>query len=332
MITYPADIPSVSAAQLSWSRQFSFERAPLNVTFGEQSVELEVAPSDGQNGGKPQKWVRVDFGDAVIFLGIDLETLSKCLQADYAEGADDLLLLVLHALSQPILDQLPHQYCEMIWREPNEVSADCEIAIRWTANTSSGQIALRFDMAASQAIATKLEALFQPYYEMQAFVPASVDVGSVWMDQDQLLDLEVGDLVVIGEGNAPRNFRVVIADKYEAPVKLKNGEVHLLTNPGLITTNSQEAAAMAKDNTAEKGTGSLVNQEDLQQMPVRLDFGLGEIEIPANALGEIGKGHVFDLGLEPTTTVKIRLGGRIIGLGEIISLNGSHGVRITKRC
>lgn len=332
MITYPADIPAVSAAQLSWSRQFSFERAPFTVIFGEHAVELEIAPSDGGGARDDQKWVRVSFGDAVVFLGIGREALSKCLQADYVEGADDVLLLVLHALSQPLLEKIPHEFCDMAWREPSPKEANCEIAVRWRAGASTGAIAIRFDMAQSPAVARKLEALFHPFYQMQAYVPAFVDIGSVWLDRDQLLDLEVGDLIVVGDGNAPRNFRIVIADKYEAPVRLKKGEVHLLKNPGLILSNHQEAANMANESIPESDDAGLITETELREMPVRLDFGLGEIEIPANALGDIGKGHVFDLGLDPATTVKIRLGGRIIALGEIISLNGSHGVRITKRC
>ena len=68
----------------------------------------------------------------------------------------------------------------------------------------------------------------------------------------------------------------------------------------------------------------------LDQLPVRLMFELGRLELTLAELETLGPGHVFALGRDEHQPVDILANGKRIGLGEIIAVGDAIGVRVTR--
>ncbi len=64
-------------------------------------------------------------------------------------------------------------------------------------------------------------------------------------------------------------------------------------------------------------------------IPVKIVFDVGRIELPLSELEGIGEGHVFALDRPKPDAVEIVAQGRIIGRGEIITMDGLAAVRVT---
>lgn len=73
----------------------------------------------------------------------------------------------------------------------------------------------------------------------------------------------------------------------------------------------------------------LLQDAELDELPVRLVFEAGRIEVPVGELSVIGPGHVFEIpgraGL-----VDIVSGGRRIGQGELVQVGDAAGVRVLR--
>jgi type III secretion protein Q len=69
---------------------------------------------------------------------------------------------------------------------------------------------------------------------------------------------------------------------------------------------------------------------DLDELPVRLSFELGRLELLLAEVAVLGPGHVFELGREEAQPVDILANGRRIGWGRIVTVAGSIGVQIVR--
>jgi type III secretion protein Q len=69
---------------------------------------------------------------------------------------------------------------------------------------------------------------------------------------------------------------------------------------------------------------------ELDDLPVRLAFELGRLELPLAEITTLGVGHVFELGRDTTQPVDILANGRRIGCGRIVDIAGSLGVQIVR--
>lgn len=67
---------------------------------------------------------------------------------------------------------------------------------------------------------------------------------------------------------------------------------------------------------------------DVEQLPVNLLFVAGELQVPLSELRKHGPGYVYNLDGRLAGQVQIRANGQLIGVGELVELNGRAGVRI----
>ncbi|MDQ0456387.1 type III secretion system cytoplasmic ring protein SctQ [Rhizobium paknamense] len=67
----------------------------------------------------------------------------------------------------------------------------------------------------------------------------------------------------------------------------------------------------------------------LSDIPIRLVFEAGRLELPLRDLESLGEGHVFPLERPLTDAVDIVANGHVIGRGEMIMVDGLSAVRVT---
>ena len=65
-------------------------------------------------------------------------------------------------------------------------------------------------------------------------------------------------------------------------------------------------------------------------VPIRLVFELGRVEIDLGKLQALGPGHVFELDRSIGEAVEVFAGGRRIGLGEVVKIDRQVGVRMVR--
>lgn len=94
--------------------------------------------------------------------------------------------------------------------------------------------------------------------------------------------------------------------------------------------NEAEPSGPNESEQPEASGEPLLASEAIDNVPIRLDFDLGEVELTVGELRTLVAGHCFDLAKIPAKAVRIRLNGRRVGVGEIVEIDGRLGVRITE--
>ena len=69
---------------------------------------------------------------------------------------------------------------------------------------------------------------------------------------------------------------------------------------------------------------------DLDDVPVTLTFEVGRLSVQLGQLRRYGPGSVVELGRSRQELVEIAAGGRPIGQGELVEIEGAVGVRIVR--
>ena len=147
-------------------------------------------------------------------------------------------------------------------------------------------------------------------------VPVRFCAGWTELPLSSLRDLERRDVVMLDESwvGSELDRIVVLFGKLGALASVEGRHITILEEPGEIMEELDEQGV---DDTA--GFGDL---------PVRLQFDLGERQLTLSELMVIGPGHVFDLGRELRRAVIIRANGKVIGEGELVDVDGQIGVAV----
>jgi type III secretion protein Q len=74
----------------------------------------------------------------------------------------------------------------------------------------------------------------------------------------------------------------------------------------------------------------IVPAASVEELPLRIVFDFGDLELTLAELKALVPGQVIDLAREPGSAVRMTVNGRRIGAGEIVEIDGRLGVRITE--
>ncbi len=90
-------------------------------------------------------------------------------------------------------------------------------------------------------------------------------------------------------------------------------------DPGPAPERQNEALARPDEEDAS-----------FDELPIKLVFELGRVEISLGLLQELGPGHVFELDRPVGEAVEVFAGGRRVGQGEIVNIDEQVGVRMVR--
>lgn len=149
-------------------------------------------------------------------------------------------------------------------------------------------------------------------------VPGQARLGDVMLGQRVLTSLRPGDVLLAGaEGLDRAAARLVLPGQFGADMAKVDTDWMLTEAPGTMDQQGTEKAEDASD-------------ADLDDIPVKLSFDLGQVEVPMGQLREMGAGTIIDLGRPVGEVVGISANGQRIGRGELVDIDGTLGVRITR--
>lgn len=76
-------------------------------------------------------------------------------------------------------------------------------------------------------------------------------------------------------------------------------------------------------------TGDPIGMANLMDVPVRVTVEVGRAKIPLSELVELGPGSLVVLDREAHVPADILVNGKIVACGEVVTIDGSYGVRVT---
>ena len=73
-----------------------------------------------------------------------------------------------------------------------------------------------------------------------------------------------------------------------------------------------------------------VTQRDIQGLPVKLTFDIGQQELTIGDLGRLGPGYTFELNRDITAPVTMKANGKLFAECELVNVNNQLGARIVR--
>jgi len=93
-----------------------------------------------------------------------------------------------------------------------------------------------------------------------------------------------------------------------------------IDTPSLEESSSLETAPVANDEASA--------QEVVENMQTYLSVELGKVSLSLLSLADIKRGYVLELAQKPGDPVDLVVGGKAIGRGELVNVEGELGVRV----
>lgn len=100
----------------------------------------------------------------------------------------------------------------------------------------------------------------------------------------------------------------------------------------LIDAATEAVSVQSRDLDELTGgarTGEPLGMANLMDVPVCVTVEVGRTRVPLSELMEVGPGSLLPLDRESHEPVDVLVNGKVVARGEVVTLNGAFGVRIT---
>jgi type III secretion protein Q len=167
---------------------------------------------------------------------------------------------------------------------------------------------------------------------------AAVRLGQRRMALRQVLDLERGDVVLVGMSNqlavgapvrwVPRGAGVAFVATLGAhQLTLVRSVAHPVERPAKAFVKEKLMSA----TTSDSGLSPEQQAEQLDRVPVNLAFDVGEMSISVGELKRLGPGYVLSLDAPlDQSVVTIKANGADFARGELVAVGDALGVRLVE--
>jgi type III secretion protein Q len=252
-----------------------------------------------------------------------LETLDPA-----APGAvPDVACLLLELYLEPLLTRLETYFPSLEVRlSPADDATPCAafaIGLAVRHGTMAETLRLDLDLAAGRSVAAVLAHL-PDWRGVMPDLPIRLHLRALTADVSlvELRATRPGD-VVLADALPDGEILVVAGECFAWRARRDGPRLQIVTprlRPRVIGLERWAMNDAIEPNDAA----------DLDELPVRLSFELGRLELPLAEVAVLGPGHVFELAREETQPVDILANGRRIGRGRIVTVAGSIGVQVLR--
>ncbi|WP_430778441.1 type III secretion system cytoplasmic ring protein SctQ [Allorhizobium undicola] len=206
--------------------------------------------------------------------------------------------------------------------EGDAASVNFALELAW--NGLNIPLALQLDAESHAAILRWASLL--PRRRLTAInVPVSIRRAHCTLTLAELRALRIGEGIVLGLRQAEQAVAVT-ADRYAALCRI-GPEGAVLDGPLLGAPTGMKRHFMMEEQSDDTDKGQALTA--VSDIPIRLVFEAGRLDMPLAELERIGEGHVFPLDRPLSDAVDILANGRRIGRGEIVTVDGLTAVRVT---
>ncbi len=161
----------------------------------------------------------------------------------------------------------------------------------------------------------------------EVVLDATLRLGTTGLTLGVLRSLGIDDVVLMetrrGHGRAGT---LVVAGHLLAPAGWSGRGWTLEAAPAAAHTNRKEWLGMTELSAHDAGDEA--SHED--DIPVTVCFDLGRLEMTLGELRRLGPGAVLELPGTADAAVSLTVGGRCVGVGELVEVAGHSGVRVLR--
>jgi type III secretion protein Q len=242
-------------------------------------------------------------------------------------AAPDAVGLLVELALEPILTRLEAGFPSLSVRlrpavaEPAGEAFAVGLAVRQGGVTNT--LRLDLDFAAGQLVAAALAHLpDRPDAMRDLPVRLHLRVLSADATLGELRAAREGD-VVLADALPDGHILVVAGERFAWRARLDGSRLQIVTSRLRPQVVGLERWVMGNEIDADDAAGP-------EEIPVRLSFELGRLELPFAEVAVLGPGHVFELARDDAQPVDILANGRRIGRGRIVTVGGTIGVQIVR--
>lgn len=163
--------------------------------------------------------------------------------------------------------------------------------------------------------------------EIELPVPLSIRIGAVTCSVGELAAVSPGDVVMADHRcHRAQTAVAVLAEYLAAPVEVTAAGAQLAALPVRVQGSIWEWTM----ESAGDGSRADLEKTDLDDIPVKLLFELGRVELSLAEVRQLAPGAVIPLSRLVEESVDISANGRRIGRGSLVRIGDNLGVRITR--
>lgn len=332
---FPPIRPSEIAATNLWCRKRSALR------FETESLALSITPAsrDLFSGNEARRFIRLGVGDRAASMCVPLSLIVKALQSyglppGHMPRDHIVLLLLEHRFAGAIeaLERrlnLPIVFRDLSFKNNLDgeqlamLDAKCEL---WGEEYGI-ELSLPTDLALSlgrlldASVGRRKNGLDVPIAVASRIAVTELALGA-------FMSIRLGDVILADATAGANKAFIVVGERLMATGRWQDSAVTLLERPRKIPSGYGGVWSMS-DMGNFRGEAEAVDAE-LDDIQIRVVFELGRKELSLGELRSLAPGYVFDLGRDQRAAVDIYAGTQRVGLGEIIQINDTLGVRVTR--
>jgi type III secretion protein Q len=159
-------------------------------------------------------------------------------------------------------------------------------------------------------------------------IGVSLRVAAATLTIEEVVELSPGDVVLADEACSANGTAVAVIGRYfVAPVELTS-EWARITARVARGHNSPWEWSMDDANDSFAGTNSQVS--DLDDLPIRIVFELGRVELTLGEIQALAPGALLQLARPLEEALDIVANGKRIGRGTLVKIGDSVGVRVAR--
>jgi type III secretion protein Q len=159
-------------------------------------------------------------------------------------------------------------------------------------------------------------------------VPVCVRAAAATFAVGEIATLSPGDVMMADQSCQPKRTAVaVIGEHLVAPVDLTVAGAQIAARPIRARGSSWE---WSMENGGDRSPADVLQRNDLDDIPVKLLFELGRIELSLAEIRQLAPGALLALQRPLDDSVDILANGRRIGRGNLVQIGDSLGIRITR--
>ena len=330
----PQVLPQLGRAEARSARQRSAPRVALDLPGIGGRLAVDTA-GIGRCGPSPMR-VALTWGGRRLMVRCARDLLVRALGAlgsepDIDRLAPDVAGLLLEASLLPVLqmaEDATREDIRLVSAEP-ETEPVPEAGLRLRIDDGQRQWGLLV-ASVEQDRDTIADLLSRwplaPWPAEKLPFPAALRLGTTPLTVASLRSLRPDDAVLLSSERHEGGM-LVVAEAWLAEAR-RNGQQWQLDTALRPARSRQD-----REWTMHDGGDGMQDDDaigDPDDLPVRLAFDVGRLDVSLGELRRLDAGSVLELNGSPEELVRISANGRLIGQGALVDVNGAVGVRIVR--
>lgn len=262
-----------------------------------------------------------------------LETLISSYSVDLEQISESSLLLLLEHRLSAILSTIERGMNGVILfekLEPGRLAMDGGVWVEVSCRIGRDEhsLALALPLSLARSLGGWLQRLPQRAGSPAVTVALAIRAGFAVLSLSDIRSLRLHDVVLVHSPLGGNEMLAVAGERYGARVESAVGKSVLVGSFAALGEDQRKVWSMSAN--ADDAVGARALDGNLDDIQIKLVFEVGRKEIELADLRRLAEGHVFDLGRDTRTAVDILAGSRRIGQGELVQVQETLGVRITR--